>query len=85
MDVYSGLSLQSTVTNILPFTTYSFTVSACTIVGCLASRPVSIRTLSDFPEQQMPPSIKALSTTALAISWQPPLKPNGLSQIFIVS
>ena len=37
MFQFSGDQLNSTVTGLVPYTTYAFTVEACTVVGCTMS------------------------------------------------
>ncbi|MBN3306045.1 USH2A protein, partial [Amia calva] len=71
-----------TVTNLVPHTNYSVTILACSggsglIGGCTESLPTSVTTLPTMPQGLSPLSVTAVSESFLAISWQPPSRPNG--------
>lgn len=74
---YEGSETSATVSNLDPFTKYSFRVQACTSGGCLLSQPVPILTAQAAPEEQLPPVIESTSSTELFVGWSPPKKPNG--------
>nr|XP_046239587.1 usherin [Scatophagus argus] len=70
------------VTDLIPYTNYSVTVLACAmggghVGGCTESLPTAATTLSTSPGGLQPLSIVAVSESFLAISWQPPSRPNG--------
>lgn len=70
------------VTNLLPYTNYSVTVIACSggdgfLGGCTESLPTSVTTPSAAPQSVSPLSVTPISESFIAISWQPPLRPNG--------
>ena len=74
---YEGLSLRTVVTNLRSYMYYEFSVTACTKGGCLVSPGVPVVTKETLPEGQQPPTIMALNSTELFISWNPPQEPNG--------
>lgn len=70
------------VTDLIPSTNYSITVLACStggghVGGCTESLPTSATTLPTIPEGLQPLSVVAISESFLAVSWQPPRRPNG--------
>nr|XP_014268858.2 usherin [Maylandia zebra] len=74
--------LNATVTDLVPYTNYSITVLACSeggghIGGCTESLPTQATTLPTRPEGLSPLSVVAVSESFLAISWEPPTRPNG--------
>lgn len=74
--------LNITVTDLIPYTNYSITVLACSVGGgyvggCTESLPTPATTLPTSPEGLEPLSIVTVSESFLAISWQPPRRPNG--------
>ncbi|KAM4744035.1 usherin isoform 2-T2 [Anableps anableps] len=78
----NSLELNVTVTDLVPYTSYSITVLACSngggyVGGCTESLPTLATTLPTRPEDLAPLSVVAVSESFLAISWQPPSRPNG--------
>ncbi len=74
--------LNVTITGLIPFTNYSVTVLACStgggrVGGCTESLPTPASTLPTSPEGLEALSVVAVSESFLAISWQPPSRPNG--------
>lgn len=74
--------LTITVTDLIPYTNYSITVLACSeggghVGGCTESLPTPATTLPATPQGLAPLSAVAVSESFLAISWQPPSRPNG--------
>ncbi|KAM9408306.1 LOW QUALITY PROTEIN: usherin [Pholidichthys leucotaenia] len=74
--------LDINITDLVPHTNYSITVLACSkggghVGGCTESLPTQATTLPSSPEGLSPLSVVALSESFLAISWQPPSRPNG--------
>ena len=74
--------LNVTVTNLVPYTNYSITVLACSTGGghaggCTESLSTPATTLPTVPEGLQPLSVVAVSESFLAVSWQPPWRPNG--------
>ncbi|XP_075719450.1 usherin [Rhinoderma darwinii] len=69
-------------TNLIPYTNYSVCIVACSggalyHGGCTESLPTYVTTQSAPPEGIRPLSVIPVSETFIAISWQPPLRPNG--------
>ncbi|XP_060897032.1 usherin [Labrus mixtus] len=74
--------LNVTITDLIPNTNYSITLLACSkggghVGGCTESLPTPATTLPTSPEGLEPLSVVAVSESFLAISWQPPSRPNG--------
>ncbi|KAM6942982.1 usherin [Xenentodon cancila] len=81
-DTDSASELNVTITNLVPYTNYNVTVLACSeggghVGGCTESLPTPATTLPTSPEALAPLSVVAVSESFLAISWQPPSRPNG--------
>ena len=70
-------TLSYTVTNLKPFTTYTFSVQACTAVGCQQSEPTTVTTLESRPLNLVPPTILIEGPRNLFINWSSPAEPNG--------
>ncbi|XP_078016774.1 usherin [Epinephelus lanceolatus] len=74
--------LNVTITDLIPYTNYSITLLACSnggghVGGCTESLPTPATTFQSVPEGLEPLSVVAVSESFLAISWQPPSRPNG--------
>ncbi|KAK1793453.1 hypothetical protein P4O66_011830 [Electrophorus voltai] len=74
--------LNCTVTGLVPYTNYSVTVLACSggggyVGGCTESPPTSVTTLPTIPQGVASLSVVPISESFLAVSWQPPARPNG--------
>lgn len=81
-DSGNASELNVTLTDLIPYTNYSITVLACSmggghVGGCTESLPTPAATLPTSPEGLEPLSVVAVSESFLAISWQPPRRPNG--------
>ncbi|TDH17235.1 hypothetical protein EPR50_G00006290 [Perca flavescens] len=81
-DSDNASELIVTITDLIPYTNYSITVLACSnggghVGGCTESLPIPATTLPTTPEGLEPLSVVAVSESFLAISWQPPSRPNG--------
>ena len=75
---YTGLNLQHQVTGLSPFTLYSYSVTACTVSGCLTSYNTSVSTRSAAPDSQPAPYTNPLAGgKSIIISWDAPARPNG--------
>ncbi|TMS13118.1 Usherin [Larimichthys crocea] len=71
-----------TITDLIPYTNYSITVLACSmggghVGGCTESLPTTATTLPTIPEGLEPLVVVPVSESFLAISWQPPSRPDG--------
>ncbi|GAA6098731.1 usherin [Tachysurus ichikawai] len=74
-----GTSGQQTLHGLMPFTTYSVRVEACTCFLCCSRSPVSeFRTHASVPSQQPPPRLITLTSHSALLEWDEPLQPNGI-------
>ena len=78
VEVFRGNALFYIVTNLRPYTVYTFLVQACTTGGCGSSESSEVRTAQAPPTAQPAPNITALSETAIFLHWDPPTEPNGI-------
>ncbi|GAB1285872.1 Usherin [Apodemus speciosus] len=62
---------------LLPFSTYSYAILACTGGGCRTSEPTSITTPEAPPSGVSPPVLWVISAHQINVSWSPPSIPNG--------
>lgn len=74
--------LNITATDLVPYTNYSVTILACSkggghVGGCTESHPSPVTTLPTIPQGLAALAVVAVSESFLAISWQPPNRPNG--------
>ncbi|XP_029281914.1 LOW QUALITY PROTEIN: usherin [Cottoperca gobio] len=81
-DSGNASELNITITDLIPYTNYSITMLACSnggghVGGCTESLHTPATTLPTNPEGLEPLSVVAVSESFLAISWQPPIRPNG--------
>uniref|UniRef100_A0ABM5FDT3 Usherin-like n=1 Tax=Pogona vitticeps TaxID=103695 RepID=A0ABM5FDT3_9SAUR len=75
-------SMSHIVTNLIPFTNYSVTIMACSggggyIGGCTESLPTFLATHPALPQGISPLSVTPISESFIAVTWQPPTRPNG--------
>lgn len=84
LNTFIGLTFGATIGNLQPFSLNRFQLEACTAAGCTASSAVSIRTAEEAPAVQTPPSVVAINSTSLLISWSPPAQPNGIITVYEV-
>uniref|UniRef100_G3SP58 Usherin n=1 Tax=Loxodonta africana TaxID=9785 RepID=G3SP58_LOXAF len=75
---YEGRETSATIRNLAPFTTYRFSVQACTSGGCLHSLPITVTTAQAPPQGLSPPLLQKTSSTELHVEWAPPSEPNGI-------
>ena len=73
-------------TNLDPFTYYSYQITACnTRGGCVTSDTTVNRTLQSIPVGVIAPSLIALSFSEVEVRWDPPTKPNGIIQHYMLA
>lgn len=80
----SFTDLTVNVTDLQPYTVYTVTVQACTVVGCVTSQPSSVQTLEAPPQGTLPPTVLALGPTSVEASWMQPVVPNGVITQYIL-
>ncbi|XP_055465169.1 usherin [Psammomys obesus] len=74
---FSGSTFSYTDSQLLPFSTYSYAVLACTSGGCCTSEPNNVTTPEAPPSGVSPPVLWAISAHQINVSWSPPSIPNG--------
>ncbi|KAK3603065.1 hypothetical protein CHS0354_015758 [Potamilus streckersoni] len=83
IELYRGLDIQfSDDTNIMPFRSYTYILSACTVAGCVTSEKITIATTQAPPEDMLPPKLVVINDTTIQAYWTPPAKPNGMIQLY---
>ncbi|KAM3930149.1 usherin [Leptodactylus fuscus] len=70
------------MTSLIPYSNYSVTIVACSgggsyHGGCTESLPTYVTTQPAPPQGVRPLTVIPVSETFIAISWQPPVRPNG--------
>lgn len=78
LEVFEGDTFTYTVTNLRPYTIYSFFIQACTTGGCGSSNSSQVETAQAVPTFQPAPTVTPLSDTELNIEWNAPSEPNGI-------
>uniref|UniRef100_A0A8D0CNN8 Protein tyrosine phosphatase receptor type Q n=1 Tax=Sander lucioperca TaxID=283035 RepID=A0A8D0CNN8_SANLU len=76
MDVLSE-ELSYLVSDLNPFTEYTFRVTASTTVGEGPAINITEKTREQVPSSVLEVSYKNISSTSILVSWIPPLNPNG--------
>ncbi|KAF7704133.1 hypothetical protein HF521_021205 [Silurus meridionalis] len=78
-----GTSRQQKLHGLMPFTTYSVRVEACTCFLCCSRGPESeLHTQASVPFQQPPPRPVTLTSRFALLEWDEPLQPNGIIERF---
>ena len=72
------LDMMHSLTDLIPFSTYSFYVDTCNSIGCTSSATVSVTTLQASPQGVSAPTLRNLTSTSAHIEWSTPLFPNGI-------
>ncbi|XP_030586423.1 phosphatidylinositol phosphatase PTPRQ isoform X2 [Archocentrus centrarchus] len=78
-EVMSVLSeeLSYLVSDLIPFTEYTFRVTASTTVGEGPATDITEKTREQVPSSVLEVSYQNISSTSILVSWTPPLNPNG--------
>ncbi|XP_074481361.1 usherin [Sebastes fasciatus] len=81
-NVSFSFSFDPTVLNytnedLLPFSTYSYSIIACTSEGCITSPHTNITTLEAPPATVEAPTAGSITSNSINISWSKPLTQNG--------
>lgn len=74
---FDALTFSYTDAELLPFSTYSYVVTACASGGCGSSEPAHTTTPEAAPAGVHPPGLRAISATQINASWSPPAAQNG--------
>ena len=73
-----GLALMQTVIGLTPYTSYTFRVTACTIIGCSHGPSASTRTLQARPQGVHQPTVTVVNSRTVDVEWRAPLILNGM-------
>nr|XP_046251054.1 phosphatidylinositol phosphatase PTPRQ isoform X3 [Scatophagus argus] len=76
MDFFSE-ELSYLVSDLSPFTDYTFKVTASTTVGEGPATNITEKTREQVPSSVLDVSYQNISSTSILVSWVPPLNPNG--------
>lgn len=76
--VFTGLSFSFVVSDLQPFTYYSFSVMACTVRNCSSSIPTVAMTPEATPQGYVPPSITRVTPFTIELTVNPVANPNGI-------
>ncbi len=76
--VYRDAAPMYTVLRLLPFTSYTLQLAACTSAGCTSGQTQSVSTAEAAPSGQPAPTLVALSPPSVEISWEGPAQENGI-------
>ena len=76
--VFSGLQLSYTVTDLQPFTYYSYSISACTVRGCGSSNQSTIQTLEGVPVGYIEPTVVDITPNTIVLQLNEVQRPNGI-------
>ncbi len=66
------------VTDLEPFTAYSYSIMACTVEGCGSSNHSTATTLEAVPEGYIQPTIASTTPTSFTVVVNPVTRPNGV-------
>ena len=69
--------LMDNSSDIRPYTNYSYTVTACTKIGCSTGPRGFVRTLEAPPADVQPPRLQVRSARSIEVNWNEPAIPNG--------
>jgi hypothetical protein len=83
--VCGGLVSSCQVTNLLPFTTYNFSVRTCTAAGCSQSAATVITTAQDVPAGVPAPGVALLAARTVTLNWSAPATSNGIIVEYLVT
>ena len=76
--IYNGTGMSYVISNLLPYTLYTFHVRACTKSGCTTGPWSDARTHEAAPQGLEQPKYTIFGPTALEVNWALPQQPNGV-------
>lgn len=82
--LFDGLGFNTTVTDLQPFTDYSFDLMVCNGAGCASSAVTQVQTLQTDPEGLDVPILRNLTSTSVAVRWSAPAMPNGVISTYVL-
>ena len=77
-NLTSSSSFSAMDSGLTPFTSYSYSITACTSRLCATGNETIALTAEDIPSGLSAPSLATRSSTTFAASWSPPAAPNGM-------
>ena len=77
-NITNGFFFAYVSTNLLPFTTYSYSILACTVRGCGSSTPTLAVTAEAPPVGYVAPNVSGVTSTAFTLVVNPVAVPNGV-------
>ena len=85
ITLFQGIDFSHQLMGLIPNTLYRFRVLATNAGGTTASDVAQNRTLEDAPDGLSPPMLTVINATAINVTWQEPLQPNGVISEYILS
>ena len=82
--IFAGLQFNYTVTNLQPFTEYSYAIQACTEQGCSTSSQSTARTTEAIPDGYVAPTVTATTAQSTTITITEVVHPNGVVYYILV-
>ena len=82
--IFGGLQFNYTVTNLQPFTEYSYAIQACTEQGCGTSSQSTARTAEDIPDGYVAPIVPTITAQSATIAVTEVGHPNGIVYYILV-
>lgn len=75
--IYQGLHREFEFQRLMPFTTYTVRLEACTIIGCTRGIWQDFKTAEIAPTSQPRPSVGEIGPDFVLLTWAKPANPNG--------
>jgi len=76
-QVTTGIGLEIVIIDLLPYTTYSVFVRACTSVGCSIGPATIAMTTAGIPSDMASPTVHNVTTESAILVWEEPANTNG--------
>ena len=83
-NIYNGTDMLYVISNLLPYTIYTFYIKACTERGCTKGPSSEARTHEDVPSGLDRPTYNIYGPRILEINWVLPNQPNGIILYYIL-
>ena len=84
MMFFMGLQFDYTIVDLTPFTSYSVFIQACNLAGCASSTTAMAETDAALPGIPLPPTLVALDSNVVEVSWTAPAEPNGIISSYFI-
>ncbi len=76
--IFSGLTFYFVVSDLQPFSFYSYSIMACTVRNCSSSAPTVTMTPEARPTGYIPPTVVTITPTSIQLLINPVISPNGI-------